>query len=198
MSAAADIPRWPAGLPVAAGVLALGLLLGGLGWWGVSAQLAGAVVTSGLVTVESNRQAGQHPEGGVVGHPAAAGHGAHEEDADPPGDPGAQHAPAHVGVPAMPVVLIDVEVVEPRAGLAVVGQHLVGDGPAPARRRPGDHDRVHEPGAVRDVGILEEGAVVLERRIVGDELLTLQAAGGVDRPRQESLIFGKQTGNEVI
>ena len=66
MSAAADIPRWPAGLPVAAGVLALGLLLGGLGWWGVSAQLAGAVVTSGLVTVESNRQAVQHPEGGVV------------------------------------------------------------------------------------------------------------------------------------
>ena len=40
--------------------------LGGLGWWGVSAQLAGAVVTSGLVTVESNRQAVQHPEGGVV------------------------------------------------------------------------------------------------------------------------------------
>jgi len=66
MSAVADTPRWPAGLPVAAGVLALGLLLGGLGWWGVSAQLAGAVVTSGLVTVESNRQAVQHPEGGVV------------------------------------------------------------------------------------------------------------------------------------
>lgn len=61
-----EVPRWRGGLPVALGVLALVLLLGGIGYWSVSARLAGAVVTSGLVTVESNRQAVQHPEGGVV------------------------------------------------------------------------------------------------------------------------------------
>jgi HlyD family type I secretion membrane fusion protein len=61
-----DVPRWRGGLPVWVGVLALVGLLGGVGYWSVSAQLAGAVVTSGLVTVESNRQAVQHPEGGVI------------------------------------------------------------------------------------------------------------------------------------
>lgn len=68
MSLAATDPRaaWKAGLPLGLGILALALLVGGLGYWSVSARLAGAVVTSGLVAVESNRQVVQHPEGGVV------------------------------------------------------------------------------------------------------------------------------------
>ncbi|WP_209424248.1 HlyD family type I secretion periplasmic adaptor subunit [Pararhodobacter sp. SW119] len=60
-------PSWSARVPLAAGVLALGLLVGGLGVWAVQANIAGAVVASGIVQVQSNRQVIQHPDGGVVG-----------------------------------------------------------------------------------------------------------------------------------
>ena len=58
---------WTARLPLLAGMTALLLLVGVLGVWGVTAQLSGAVVTSGTVQVQSNRQIVQHPDGGVVG-----------------------------------------------------------------------------------------------------------------------------------
>ena len=58
---------WPVRGPLLTGVLALVLLLGVLGVWSVRTTLSGAVVASGMVVVESNRQVVQHPEGGVVG-----------------------------------------------------------------------------------------------------------------------------------
>lgn len=48
------------------GVLTLALLVGGVGGWSAFAQLAGAVIASGELRVESNRQVVQHPDGGVV------------------------------------------------------------------------------------------------------------------------------------
>lgn len=60
-------PAWRGTGPLAAGILALITLVGGLGVWGVTARIAGAVVASGMVQVESNRQVVQHPDGGVVG-----------------------------------------------------------------------------------------------------------------------------------
>ncbi|TCP42930.1 HlyD family type I secretion periplasmic adaptor subunit [Rhodovulum marinum] len=66
-------PAPPAGklpsarLPMAVGILAILLLVGGLGFWSVATNIAGAVVTSGTVKVESERQVVQHPDGGVVG-----------------------------------------------------------------------------------------------------------------------------------
>ena len=54
-------------LPMAVGILAILLLVGGLGVWSVAIKIAGAVVTSGTVKVESERQVVQHPDGGVVG-----------------------------------------------------------------------------------------------------------------------------------
>ena len=54
-------------MPLAAGIAALVLLIGGLGVWSVVARISGAVVTSGMIEVESNRQVVQHPNGGVVG-----------------------------------------------------------------------------------------------------------------------------------
>ncbi|MCV2881852.1 HlyD family type I secretion periplasmic adaptor subunit [Actibacterium sp. XHP0104] len=60
-------PRWPATVPLATGMFALVLLIGGLGVWSVKATLAGAVMASGMVQVENNRQVIQHPDGGVVG-----------------------------------------------------------------------------------------------------------------------------------
>ncbi|WP_243697997.1 biotin/lipoyl-binding protein, partial [Rhodovulum bhavnagarense] len=57
---------WPARGPLLVGFVALAILLGGFGTWAVMAELAGAVVASGQVKVEQNRQVVQHPDGGVV------------------------------------------------------------------------------------------------------------------------------------
>lgn len=54
-------------LPMAVGFTALLVLVAGLGVWSVKTRLAGAVLASGLIELESNRQVIQHPEGGVVG-----------------------------------------------------------------------------------------------------------------------------------
>jgi HlyD family secretion protein len=60
-------PNWGGRTPLIIGIVALILLVGGLGVWSVRAQISGAVVASGMIEVESNRQVVQHPEGGVVG-----------------------------------------------------------------------------------------------------------------------------------
>ncbi|MBK1635282.1 HlyD family type I secretion periplasmic adaptor subunit [Rhodovulum adriaticum] len=59
--------RFGARLPLAVGYLALALLFAGLGGWAVFTNIAGAVVASGTVKVESERQVVQHQDGGVVG-----------------------------------------------------------------------------------------------------------------------------------
>ncbi|MEL6171182.1 MAG: biotin/lipoyl-binding protein, partial [Pseudomonadota bacterium] len=60
-------PVWSASFPIFIGFFALLILVAGLGAWSVFTQLAGAVVSSGVIEVQSNRQVVQHPEGGVVG-----------------------------------------------------------------------------------------------------------------------------------
>lgn len=63
-----DIPRIArARLPLVIGLSAIVLLVGGLGVWGTATRIAGAVVARGSVTLESDRQVVQHPDGGVVG-----------------------------------------------------------------------------------------------------------------------------------
>lgn len=52
--------------PLLLGAFALALLVGGFGVWSVTTEIAGAVVASGQVEVEQNRQVVQHPDGGVV------------------------------------------------------------------------------------------------------------------------------------
>ena len=49
------------------GLTALVLIVGGLGVWAATAELAGAVIASGVLVVESNVKKVQHPTGGVVG-----------------------------------------------------------------------------------------------------------------------------------
>lgn len=46
-----------------AGLLAMGLLVGGLGQWAATAEISGAVIASGSIKVEQNRQVVQHPYG---------------------------------------------------------------------------------------------------------------------------------------
>ncbi|MGD9865528.1 MAG: HlyD family type I secretion periplasmic adaptor subunit [Pseudodonghicola sp.] len=57
---------WSARRPLFVGFLALALLVGGFGSWAALSSIAGAVVVSGRIEVESNRQIVQHPDGGVV------------------------------------------------------------------------------------------------------------------------------------
>lgn len=59
--------KWKATGPLLVGGTALFVLVGVLGFWSVTARIAGAVIASGMIQVESNRQVLQHPQGGVVG-----------------------------------------------------------------------------------------------------------------------------------
>lgn len=52
--------------PLLIGCFALALLLGGFGAWATLTQIAGAIVTSGKIEVDQNRQVVQHPDGGVI------------------------------------------------------------------------------------------------------------------------------------
>ena len=49
------------------GVAIIVLLIGGVGGWATTTQLAGAVIASGTLVVESSVKKVQHPTGGVVG-----------------------------------------------------------------------------------------------------------------------------------
>ena len=59
-------PKWSARRPLLIGTIGLLLLLGGFGSWAVLANISGAIITSGRVAVDSNRQVVQHLDGGVV------------------------------------------------------------------------------------------------------------------------------------
>lgn len=66
-----SVPRdpeqaWSVRGPLMIGALGMALLFGGFGGWAVTSELSGAVVAPGRIEVASNRQAIQHPEGGVV------------------------------------------------------------------------------------------------------------------------------------
>ena len=54
-------------LHLSVGLAIVVILAGGLGGWGVTTELTGAVIASGQVVVNSNVKKVQHPTGGVVG-----------------------------------------------------------------------------------------------------------------------------------
>jgi len=58
--------RWSVTRQITVGMIALGILVGGFGTWSVMAQITGAVIASGQIEVDRNRQVIQHPDGGVV------------------------------------------------------------------------------------------------------------------------------------
>lgn len=59
-------PAWSSRRLLVTGFTALGVLIGGFGYWSVGTHIAGAIVTSGKIEVEQHRQIVQHPDGGVV------------------------------------------------------------------------------------------------------------------------------------
>lgn len=58
--------RWSTRSHMVTGLFALLVLVGGFGTWSVMAQITGAVIASGQIEVDRNRQVIQHPDGGVV------------------------------------------------------------------------------------------------------------------------------------
>lgn len=67
MSNSVKKPAWSIKIPAAVGMIALAVLVLGLGIWSVKTELAGAIISQGVVEVQSNRQVVEHPDGGVVG-----------------------------------------------------------------------------------------------------------------------------------
>lgn len=66
---AIDLPQPPTDFrkPAIIGLAMIGIALGGFATWAATAPLDSAVVTQGIVTVESRRKLVQHREGGIVG-----------------------------------------------------------------------------------------------------------------------------------
>ena len=60
-------PTYSGRFPLFVGCSALIVLLLGIGVWSVRTEIAGAIIASGTIVVENNRQVIQHAEGGVVG-----------------------------------------------------------------------------------------------------------------------------------
>jgi len=58
--------RWSASAPVLFGLFGLIFLFGGFAYWATTSNIAGAIIATGQIEVDQNRQIVQHPDGGVV------------------------------------------------------------------------------------------------------------------------------------
>jgi len=58
--------KWSARRPVIIGMISLLILVGGFGTWAVLSSIAGAIIASGRIEVDRNRQVVQHLDGGIV------------------------------------------------------------------------------------------------------------------------------------
>ena len=58
--------KWSAFRPLLIGFLGLLALVGGFGYWAVTSNIAGAIVASGQIEVDRNRQVVQHDTGGTI------------------------------------------------------------------------------------------------------------------------------------
>ncbi len=57
---------WSTRKPIAVGLIGLFLLVGGFGTWAVLIEISGAIIASGRIEVDQNRQVVQHLDGGVI------------------------------------------------------------------------------------------------------------------------------------
>ncbi|MBV1895566.1 MAG: HlyD family type I secretion periplasmic adaptor subunit [Rhodobacteraceae bacterium] len=58
--------KWSARVPLTIGIIGLLILVGGFGTWAVKTNISGAIIATGRIEVDQNRQVVQHPDGGVV------------------------------------------------------------------------------------------------------------------------------------
>ncbi|KEJ90850.1 HlyD family type I secretion periplasmic adaptor subunit [Sulfitobacter donghicola] len=61
-----DKKKWSAWRPVAVGFIGIAVLFGGFGTWSVMSNIAGAIIASGRIEVDRNRQVVQHDTGGTI------------------------------------------------------------------------------------------------------------------------------------
>ncbi|MEP2530224.1 HlyD family type I secretion periplasmic adaptor subunit [Shimia sp.] len=61
-----ETKKWSAKAPVILGAVTLLILVGGFGVWAVITNISGAIIASGRVEVDRNRQIVQHLDGGIV------------------------------------------------------------------------------------------------------------------------------------
>ncbi len=60
------VQKFPMTRALGLGIGALVVLIGGFGGWATMTEISGAIVASGQIEVDQNRQVVQHPDGGVV------------------------------------------------------------------------------------------------------------------------------------
>ncbi|WP_299025877.1 HlyD family type I secretion periplasmic adaptor subunit [uncultured Sulfitobacter sp.] len=58
--------KWTAWRPVFIGMIGIAVLFGGFGSWSVMSNIAGAIIASGRIEVDRNRQVVQHDTGGTI------------------------------------------------------------------------------------------------------------------------------------
>jgi HlyD family secretion protein len=58
--------KWSAWRPVMLGFLGIAVLFGGFGTWAATSNIAGAIIASGRIEVDRNRQVVQHDTGGTI------------------------------------------------------------------------------------------------------------------------------------
>lgn len=58
--------KWTAWRPVLVGFIGIAVLFGGFGSWSVMSNIAGAIIASGQIEVDRNRQVVQHDTGGTI------------------------------------------------------------------------------------------------------------------------------------
>lgn len=61
-----DTPTYPLRAPMIVGLVALTILVGGFGTWAARTNISGAIIATGSIEVDQNRQVVQHLDGGVV------------------------------------------------------------------------------------------------------------------------------------
>lgn len=149
-------------MPLAVGFTAVGLLVGGLGAWSVGTEIAGAVVATGTVRVESDRQVIQHPDGGVVGE-ILARDGDNVETGD---------------------ILIRLDDTFLRSELGLVEQQLA-EIFARKARLEAEQDGLEAPDFGNPPAFAEIGAADVADQIEGQERLFLARRASVEQERRQ-------------
>ena len=165
-------PTYSAKLPLLVGFTALTLLIGGVGIWSVRTQIAGAIIATGMIVVENNRQIVQHAEGGVVG-------GIEVRDGDT------------VGAGDLLIKLDDTLL---QSELSVASLQLVELGARQARLRA-ERDDAESISFPDDLLALEEDAA--KEQIEGQRKLFEARRISLDKEQGQIAERIKQTGNQI-
>ena len=165
-------PTYSARLPLLIGFTALALLVGGVGFWSVRTEIAGAVIANGMIVVENNRQVVQHAEGGIVGRIAA-------RDGD------------RVEAGALLIELDDSLL---RSELAVAELQLI---ELKARRARLEAERDEKDGVDFPTELVEQGGPAAREQVEGQRVLFLARKETFEKQVSQIAERTLQTGNQI-